>query len=74
MLRKNMTRYKLIDEHIKAVKSGNYLVAKEILHLLRKGQIKVGLDDVGFEMECVAERTGCRVSYGRNFYTANIRF
>lgn len=72
MLKKNLVRYKLIDEHMKAVKKGEYEVGRDLLQLLRKGQIKVGLNDTGFRMECIAEKAGCRISYSRNYNIATI--
>lgn len=74
MLKKNLTKYRLIDEHMKAVKAGKVILAKEILYLLRKHQIKVGLDDIGNELEIIAEKSGCRISYSRNYCIATIRF
>ena len=74
MLKKNLVKYRLIEEHMKAVKSGKLILGKEILYLLRKHQTKVGLDDVGFELEMIAGKCGCKISYGRNYYSATIRF
>ena len=74
MLKKNLVKYRLIEEHMKAVKDGRLLLAREILYLLRKRQTKVGLDDIGNELEMVAEKCGCRISYSRNYCVATIRF
>lgn len=74
MLKKNLVKYRLIEEHMKAVKDGKLLLAREILYLLRKHQTKVGLDDIGNELEMVAEKCGCRISYSRNYCIATIRF
>ena len=69
-----MIRYRLIEEHLKSVKSGNFELGREILYLLRKHHIKVGLDDVGCELEMISEKCGCRIRYGRNYNIATIEF
>lgn len=74
MLKRNRIKYKLIEKHIEAVKSGKYVLAKNLLLLLRKRSINVGLNDIDFELECIAEETGCRITYSRNYNGANIRF
>lgn len=74
MLKKNLVKYRLIEEHIIAVKTGKLVLAREILYLLRKHKTKVGLDDIGCEVEMIAEKCGCRISYSRNYCTATIRF
>lgn len=72
MLEKKIRRYKLMDEHRNLTKQGKHEQAKLVLVLLRKGSVKVGLDDVSFEVETMCEKIGCRTSYGRNFYSATI--
>lgn len=74
-LKKNLIKYRLIEKHLEAVKVGKYEVARELLRLLRKHELYVGLGyDAGFAAECIAEECGCRVSYGRNYNVARIRF
>ena len=74
MLKKNMIKYRLIEQHLKLVGSGHFEAARMILRLLRKGIIVVGLGDVDHEVECIAEECGCRSRYGRNYNSATIRF
>ena len=74
MLKKNLIKYRLIEEHMKAVKSGKLVLGREILYLLRKHKTAVGLDDIGNELEMIAEKCGCRISYSRNYCVATIRF
>lgn len=74
MLTKNLVKYRLIEEHMKAVKSGKLLLGREILYLLRKHKTAAGLDDVGNELEIIAEKCGCRITYSRNYNVAHIVF
>lgn len=74
MLKKNLVKYRLIEEHMKAVKAGKLLLGNEILYLLRKHKTAVGLDDVGNELEIIAEKCGCRITYSRNYNVAYIMF
>lgn len=74
MLKNNLIKYRLIEEHMKAVKSGKFDLGKQILYLLRKHHTKVGLDDIGCDLEMIAEKCGCRISYNRNYCIATIRF
>ena len=74
MLKNNLVKYKLIEEHMKAVRSGKLLLGREILYLLRKHKTAVGLDDVGNELEIISEKCGCRITYSRNYNVAYIMF
>lgn len=74
MFKRNRTKYRLIEAHIKAVEDGDYEVARKILRLLRKKRTAVGLDDVSHKVETIAENCGCRINYTRSFCTAEIRF
>ena len=51
MLKKNIRKYKIIEKHIEWTKSGNYMAARNLLWLLRKGYIKLGLGDTDWETE-----------------------
>ena len=73
MLEKKILRYKLMDAHRKLVREGKLLEAKDILKLLRKGRIKLGLDDVSWEVERLCEELGCRISHSGRGYTAEVR-
>ena len=68
MLEKEIRRYKLMDAHRKLVREGKLLEAREILKLLRKGNIKLYLGDVDFAVECLCEELGCRIYYDRRGY------
>lgn len=55
------------------IKNGNYETARNLLWLLRKGSVELGLGDEDFETECFLESIGCPVYYGRNGNTATFR-
>lgn len=73
MLEKKIRRYKLMDTHRNLVKEGKLLEAREILYLLRKGNIKLGLDDISWNVENLCERLGCKIICRRNGYIAEVR-
>lgn len=73
MLQKNIRRYKIIEKHIEWVKNGKYIAARNLLRLLRKGYIKLGLGDTDWETEMFLESIDCPVFYGRSGYTATFR-
>lgn len=73
MLEKKILRYKLMDAHRKLVREGKLLEARELLRLLRKGRVKLGLDDVSWEVERLCEELGCRINYSGRGYTAEVR-
>lgn len=73
MLAKKILRYKVMDAHRDMVKRGKLLEARELLRLLRKGRISLGLDDVSWEVERVCEELGCRINYSSRGYTAEVR-
>lgn len=54
-------------------KAGKYQEAKNLLSLLKKGYVKLGLGDVDFNTECFLESIDCPVNYDRNGYTATFR-
>ncbi len=73
MLKKNLIKYRLIEKHMEAVKSGRYEEARRLLTLLRKHSLCVGCgDDAGYAVECIAEKCGCRVRYARNYNVAHV--
>ena len=75
MLKHNLVRYRLINEHMNQVRSGNLDVANRLLRLLCKGFLRVGLsDDAGCEAEILAVACGCRVRYNRSYSVALISF
>ncbi len=73
MLEKKIRRYKLMDAHRKLVKEGKLLEAREVLYLLRKGKISLGLGDVGWNVERLCEELGCRIICKRNGYIVEVR-
>lgn len=71
MLKKNLVKYRLIEKHMEAVKSGRYEEGRRLLWLLRKHTLSVGCgDDAGCAVEYIAEECGCRVRYTRNYNVA----
>lgn len=70
----NRIKYRLIDEHQNAVQRGEYELARMLPRLLRNCRVSVGLGDVSFQLETIAEKCGCRVRYTRNYCGAEIRF
>lgn len=73
MLEKKILRYKLMDTHRVLVRQGKLLEAREVLRLLRKGYITLGLGDVDWEVERLCEELGCRIRYSGRGYTAEVR-
>ena len=73
MLKKNIRKYKIIEKHMELTKSGNYIVARNLLWLLRKGYVKLGLGVPDWETEMFLVSIDCPVFYGRNGYTATFR-
>lgn len=52
------------------VKSGALEEAHTVLRLLRRGQVKLYLDDISWSVQCMLEDIGVRVNYSRNGNTA----
>lgn len=73
MLEKKIRRYKIMDAHRQLVREGKLLEARELLRLLRKGRVKLGLDNVSWDVESLCEELGCKITYSRNGYTAEVR-
>lgn len=73
MLKKNLVRYRLIEAHIRLVKSGNYDAARIILCLLRKGEARIGLGDADWTAEQVFETAGVSIHYSRSYNSAYVR-
>lgn len=70
MLEKKIRRYKLMDAHMELVRKGKFLEARMVLTLLRKGRVKLWLDDVSWDVEALCERLGCKISYSSRGYSA----
>lgn len=73
MLEKKIRRYKLMDAHRKLVKEGKLMEAREVLYLLRKGKISLGLGDVEWNVERLCEELGCRMICKRNGDIVEVR-
>lgn len=73
MLKKNIRRYKVMEKHIEWVKIGEYMAARNLLWLLRRGYVKLGLGDADYETESFLESIDCPVFYGRSGYSATFR-
>lgn len=63
----------MMDAHRQLVRSGKLEEGKMILQLLRKGRVKLGLDDVSWEVERFCEELGCKIIYSSRGYTAEVR-
>lgn len=73
MIRKNIRKYKIMEKHIEFTKAGKYGEAKNLLLLLKRGYIKLGLGDADWETERFLEEIDCPVNYSRNGYSATFR-
>lgn len=71
-LKDNLIRYQLIGRHRELVRGSEFdmQVAKRILHLLNRGEIWLGLDDVSWAVERELENAGVHVRSSRNGYSA----
>jgi hypothetical protein len=72
MLANKILRYKVMDKHRELVRAGKLLEARELLRLLRKGKIKLGLGDIDWEVERICEELGCRINYRGRGYTCTV--
>lgn len=74
-LKKNIIRYKLIEEHRKLTK-GSYedmQIAKRILHFLNVGEIRIGIGDQDMIIENLFENVGITWRYTGRYYSAYAR-
>jgi hypothetical protein len=69
----DMMKTKLIIEHYKTVKKGDYRVARRILQVLRTGNITLDLGDTDWKVEKILEKCGLKMGrvskYGCVEYT-----
>lgn len=70
MLKKKMLRYKVMEKHMELVRIGKFKQAQLLLQLLRRGKVKLYLDDISYEVEILLEELGCRFSYDCRGFTA----
>lgn len=73
MIKKNIRKYKIMEKHMELVKIGEFEQARNLMILLRKGKINLGLNDTDFYTECFLEKIGCPVWYTRQGYGATFR-
>lgn len=70
-----VVRFNLMCAQYDAAKRGDLEVARRLLQLLYRTRITVGLaDDAGFQAEIIAEESGCRIRYSRNYNLAHISY
>lgn len=72
MLEKRIRRYRLMDAHKSLVREGKYSEAKEVLTLLRRGRVKLGLSDPDWNVERLCEDMGFPIGYSTNGSTATV--
>lgn len=66
-------RYRIMEQHREFTRRGMYYEAYNLLLLLRKGRVKLGIGDADNNVEQFLESIGCPVRYGRNYWTATFR-
>lgn len=71
MLKDKMLRYRVMEFHRELVRKGQYIAARQVLKLLRTGQVALSLGDVDFLLETQLENLGCRIAYIGRYYTAH---
>lgn len=69
-MKDKMLRYRVCELHMAMVKAGKLEVARNILKCLRKGWVKLYLDDTDWETQELLEKVGCKVAFAHNGYTA----
>jgi len=74
-LKDKLIRYRLMDRHRELVRGSDFdmQVAKRILHLLNRGEIRLGLSDVDWQVEMEIEKVGVHINYRGRGYTAYAR-
>ena len=74
-LKDNLIRYRLMNRHLELVRgsSTDMQVARGILHLLNRGEIRLGLGDMDWEIEQELDQAGVHIRYSSNGYTAYAR-
>ena len=71
-LKDKMLKYRVMESHKTLVQTGNYSEARLVLRLLNNGSVKLRLDDVSWNVECLMEAQGCAVGYSRRFNIATV--
>ena len=69
-LKSKLLKAKVMNAYSESVRSGSLREAHGLLTLLNRGEIKLGLGDVGFAVERIVEGLGCRISYSHGYNIA----
>lgn len=74
-LKDKLIRYRLIERHRELVRGSDFdmQVANRILHLLNRGEIRLGLGDVDWQVEMELEKADVHINYRGRGYTAYAR-
>lgn len=74
-LKDNLIRYRLMNRHLELARgsSTDMQVARGILHLLNRGEIRLSPGDVDWKIEQELDHAGVHIKYSRNGYTAYAR-
>lgn len=74
-LKYKLIRYRLMERHRELVRGSkqDMEVANRILHLLNKGEIRLGLGDVDWRAEQEIDAAGVHIQYSRSGYSAYAR-
>lgn len=73
MLKKNIRKYKIMEQHMEFTRRGMYYEAKALFRLLRNGCVRLGLGDEDWNVEMFLESIDCPVNYSGNGYTATFK-
>ena len=71
--KENVKRWKVKTLYTSLVRGGQFSEAREILRLLRRGYLKMYLDDVSWNVQTALEGIGFPVRYSRNGVTSEAR-
>ena len=69
-IKQKIRRFKVIELQMRFFRLGMYDEARLVLHLLRNGSIRLGLDDSSARVEIGLEECGLRAYYYRNYKIA----
>lgn len=69
-MKNKMLRYRVCELHMALVRAGEYGVAWYVLKILRKGKVKLYLDDDSWNAERALENAGCKIWYSHNGNTS----
>lgn len=74
-LKDKLIRYRLMERHRELVRGSDFdmQVANRILHLLNRGEIRLSLGDVDWQVETELESAGIHIKYNGRGYTAYAR-